>query len=314
MRNGPAVLHITAGTVSVSAGGTGDSPSPALMDAALDWIDEPIGLLGERPIAVAEIWRSLMVTMLGPRCESVVVVHPRDWPRTRIERVAAAANTVSDHIEAVSRDLWSVGPNAAPVSTAAGADPPHAPPATRRRPPRPALIAALAAAVLAGLTVSPGLGHPIRSPVSDSAANHSTATHLVEGRMAVQIPPGWLVHRVTSGPGSRRLQATSPDDPALAIHLTWSYLPEVTLAQAGALLEQAIAGEPPGVFADFRPQVTVAGRAAVSYRENRPGRVISWTVLVAGSTRIAIGCQSPAGHENDVRAACLDVVGSAHEA
>lgn len=303
MSLGPAVLHITAEAVSVSAGGTGDAPSPDLVEAALDWIDDPIGLLAERPVLVADIWRSLMVTVLGPCCEAVVLVHPPDWPRSRIERMIAAANTVSDHIEAVSRDRWPV--DTAPVSPAAGAEPEPPPAPARRGPGRLALGAVATGAVLAGLAVS---------PVPRPTAHSTAAGTLVEGRMAVRIPPGWPVYRVTGGPGSRRVQVSSPRDPALAVHLTWSYAPETTLAQAADVLGRAIAAEPPGVFADLQPSTLVAGRAAVTYRENRPGRVITWSVVVTGSTRIAIGCQSPPGREDDLREACLDAVRSAHEA
>jgi type VII secretion-associated protein (TIGR03931 family) len=136
---------------------------------------------------------------------------------------------------------------------------------------------------------------------------------VVEGRMAVRIPAEWTVQRVTGGPGARRLQATSPDDPGIALHLTSSYAPEAVLADAADVLARAIAGEPPGVFVDFRAESTVAGRPAVTYRELRPGRVITWVVVQTGSTRISIGCQCPPGRDGAIRAVCDDAVRSAHE-
>jgi type VII secretion-associated protein (TIGR03931 family) len=50
----------------------------------------------------------------------------------------------------------------------------------------------------------------------------------------------------------------------------------------------------------------------VTYREVRQDREIAWVVLVDKTVRIAIGCQSPRGHEQLVREACDRAVGSAH--
>ena len=145
------------------------------------------------------------------------------------------------------------------------------------------------------------------------AGGATAGSTVVEGRMAVRIPAHWHVQRVTAGPGSRRLQVSSPDDPAIAVHLTSSYAPETTLADAAEVLSRAMAGHQPGVFFDLRVDAIVAGREAVTYRESRPGRVIDWIVVLAGSTRISIGCQSPPGRESDVHAACEDAVRSARQ-
>ena len=299
------MLEVTSNSVRVwSRGAVGRKPPRQLVDAALDWIDDPVGLFEERPVVVADMWRSLIATLFGPRCERVVVVHPPDWPRARIDRVVAAANTVTDHVQAVRADRWD---RAAPGSPAP-ADAPSRP-RTGIRPARPraglrALLALTAAVVLGGagvwlwpLPAGPGSAGPT----------------VVEGRMAVRIPARWIVQRVTGGPGARRLQATSPDDPRVALHLTSSYAPETTLADAAGVLVRAIADEAPGVFVDFRAEATVAGRPAVTYRELRPGRVITWIVVLTGSTRISIGCQSPPGQDGDIRAVCDDAVRSARE-
>lgn len=296
MEAAPAVLNVTAEAVRVLSGGSGRPASRALVEAALDWIDDPIGLFDERPVAVADLWRSLVVTLLGPRCESVVVVvHPPDWARSRIDRVVAAVNTVADHIEAVSADRWDgIGPSASD-------HPGQSRRCGRRR--RWGALVLVAGVLVAGGAVSAWHrpGHRIDGPT------------VVEGRMAVRVPAQWHVHRVTGGPGSRRLHVASPDDPAIAVHLTWSYAPGSTLMAAVDVLSHAIAGEPVGVFSELRAGVTVAGREAVTYRESRPGRVIDWAVVQAGSTRIGIGCQSPPGRESEVRTACEDAVRSAAE-
>lgn len=281
-------------------------PPQALVDAALDWIDDPVGLLDERPVAVADLWRSLIETLVGGRRDEILVVHPADWPRHRVDRAVAAANSLADHVEAVSRDRWQreavardrwQGEVITPCRSRRGR------PRRRLRPPAAALLAVSVVVAVAAVLVGRGGQVPTR-PVDVT---------LVEGRMAVRVPARWVAERVTGGPGSSRLQVSSLENPGVAVHLTWSYAPEMTLEQAAAVLTRAIAAEPPGVFVDVRPRAEVGGRPAVVYRELRPGRVIVWAVIVAGATRISVGCQSPPGREADVRAACDEAVRSARE-
>ena len=300
----PAVLEVDSDAVRVLSGGTGRKPSRQLVEAALDWIDDPVGLFEERPVAVADMWRSLVATLLGPRCEAAVVVHPPGWPRSRVDRVVAAANTVTDRIEAVSADRWDRSTSGTPSRGVAPGRSRRVLTLGRARAGRRAMLTATGVVVL----VFGCLWF-----YSRPAAPGSAAAIVVEGRMSVRIPAGWTVQRVTGGPGARRLQAAAPDDPRNILHLTWSYAPETTQADAAAVLERAIADEPPGVFADFRAEATVAGRPAVTYREFRPGRVITWVVVLTGSTRISIGCQSPPGRDGDIRAVCEDAVRSAQE-
>ena len=299
------VLEITDDTVRVLPGVASPhavgQPPQSLIDAAIGWIDDPVGLLEERPIAVAELWRTLIVTLVGERCDTVVVVHPQAWPRHRIDRLVAAANTVAEHVEAVSQDRWHVG--------AEGERPVDGPidVGRRVRPRRLPAIAAIAAGVLMAAAAA------VLTVRVDAPPKDIPGVTVLEGRMAVRIPAHWTVERVTGGPGSRRLQVSPPGDPAIALHLTWSYAPETTIEQAAAVLNHAIAEEKPGVFVDMRAPVEVAGRPAVAYREIRPGRVIAWSVVLDGATRISIGCQSPPGREADVRGACNEAVRSARQ-
>lgn len=181
---------------------------------------------------------------------------------------------------------------------------------TPRRRPRigPAGLAAVSIALMVGPAVT---GRTARVPIVASDAEH--AVEVSEGRYAVNVPPHWTVARVTGGPGSRRLQASSPADPAIALHITGSYAPETTLAQAADVLSRAMSEQPAGVFVDLRADAEVEGRPAVTYREVRQGRVIDWTVVLSGATRIGIGCQSPVGREGEVLAACAQAVQSARE-
>ena len=135
---------------------------------------------------------------------------------------------------------------------------------------------------------------------------------LVEGRVALTVPANWSTQRLVAGPGSARVQVTSPADPEVALHITQSPVPGETLTGTADRLKRAIDGEPAGVFVDFNPSGTTAGRPAVTYREVRAVHQVRWTVLVDGSVRISLGCQSRPGDEEAVRAACEQAVRSAH--
>lgn len=161
-------------------------------------------------------------------------------------------------------------------------------------------VTAGAVAIWPRATQDPG-PDPARVPV-----------RVVEGRVAVEIPPGWAVRRVTGGPGSRRIEVTSPTDPRSALHITSAYTPESTLSQAAAVLGRAAAAEP-AVFLDFDDAAHIAGRPALTYREVRPGRVVTWAVVLDGAMRIGIGCQSAPGSEESLRPVCRTAVASARD-
>ncbi len=139
------------------------------------------------------------------------------------------------------------------------------------------------------------------------------AVDVVEGRVAVRIPTHWALTRITAGPGSRRIQASSPTEPNIALHVTQSFAPGETLDRTADVLRQAVAEQPAGVFVDFNPTDRRAGRPAVTYREVRVGRDIRWTVVLDGSIRISVGCQSAAGREDTVEQACDSAIESARE-
>lgn len=151
---------------------------------------------------------------------------------------------------------------------------------------------------------------PHRAPVPVSAAT----TVLVEGRVALTVPANWTSQRVTAGPGSARVQVTSPSDPEVALHVTQSSTPGETLAGVADRLKRAIDAEPVGVFVDFNPAGVSGGRPAVSYREVRAAHEVRWTVLLDGSVRISVGCQSRLAAPDPVRDACDQAVRTAHAA
>jgi type VII secretion-associated protein (TIGR03931 family) len=146
---------------------------------------------------------------------------------------------------------------------------------------------------------------------SDPVAELPT-TLLVEGRVAVKVPAQWTVQRITSGPGSARLQVVSPWDAETAVHITQSPVPPNQTAEITAqTLRRALDEQPAGVFVDFNPADRQADRPAVTYREVRSGHQVRWVVLVDDTVRIAVGCQSAADREQLVRPACDEAIRSA---
>lgn len=166
--------------------------------------------------------------------------------------------------------------------------------------------AVLAVAVLSATALAAAGG------MRTEPATVEDAIWLVEGRIAVEVPAGWTVERITSGPGSARLQVFSPIDRSVAIHLTQSGVPVgQTLAAAAETLELALADEPDGVFVAFVAVGERARRPAVTYREIRADRRIDWTVLLDGGVRIAIGCEGTAQKQGPEQS-CDRAIRSAH--
>ncbi len=82
----------------------------------------------------------------------------------------------------------------------------------------------------------------------DRAATSIPMTLLVEGRVAVKVPAQWAVRRITSGPGSARVQVTAPDD-ATAVLITQSQVRKgESLSATAATLRSALDDEQAGVF------------------------------------------------------------------
>ena len=147
---------------------------------------------------------------------------------------------------------------------------------------------------------------------SDPPAGDMPMTLLVEGRVGVAVPAAWTALRITSGPGSARVQVVSPSDD-VALHITQSGSPtQSSLAITADSLRTALAAEPDGTFVEFNPSDRRAERDAVTYREVRPDHHVAWTVLLEGTVRIAVGCESPPGSEHLVREACDRAIRSAH--
>jgi len=175
-----------------------------------------------------------------------------------------------------------------------------------------AVLSVAIAGVLAAASFGAGLlGAGLFDEDGATASPEMPMTFLVEGRIAMEIPEEWAVRRVTDGPGSARVQVMSPLDPDVALHVTQSRVPDKTLSDTAESLRRAADTQPAGVFVDFNPADQSGGRPAVTYREVRAGHDIRWTVLLDGSVRISIGCQSPPGGESAVHEVCGRAIRSA---
>jgi len=189
------------------------------------------------------------------------------------------------------------------LAAVADADDEPPPPDRTRRRHRSLLLLALP--IAAACWANPFGRHSVPAPY------RMPTTFLVEGRVAVEVPAQWPIRRVITGPGSARVQVTSPSDPQVALHVTQSPVADQTPAGAAESLRHAIDAEPPGIFVDFNPSGSSAGRPAVTYREVRAGHDIRWAVVLDRAVRIAIGCQSRPGGDDAVRDACELAVRSA---
>jgi type VII secretion-associated protein (TIGR03931 family) len=175
--------------------------------------------------------------------------------------------------------------------------------ARRRRP----AVAGLAALVVSGCLFCIGVASPDGSPTTALPM-----TLLVEGHVAVKVPAPWVVRRITAGPGSARVEVAAPDD-AAAVLITQSQVRSgEQLAETAVTLRRALDDQRAGVFSRFNPDDRRADRPAATYREDRDGRGIDWTVFVDDSVRIAIGCQSTIGREQVTREVCDEAIRSAH--
>jgi type VII secretion-associated protein (TIGR03931 family) len=161
------------------------------------------------------------------------------------------------------------------------------------------------------LLISAVLGVSAPSHHGAPAGAGMPTTFLVEGHVALEVPAQWPMRRVVAGPGSARVQVTSPSDPEVALHVTQSRVALATLGATAEFLKHAIDAEPAGIFVDFNPAGRSAGRPAVTYREVRSDHDIRWTVLVDKAVRISIGCQSRHGQDDAMRQVCELAVRSA---
>lgn len=269
-------------------------------------------------VALGETGATAMVSRVGApddvarRVAAEVARRPR--PISVVLDVAAGVAGAHELARLIARYL-SAASEPVRLTTIDGdrllAEPPRQ---TSPRPPRPpkprrSWLGGAAAAVVGSAAV---LVVQIGAAPAETVSRQPV-TVVVEGGVTVNVPALWPVDRVTEGTGSARLQLNSPDGDGSALHVTQSAVPDgETLERTAETLRRAISAEAPGVFVDFNPTDSRAGRRVVTYREVRADHDILWHVLVDGAVRISIGCQAVHGLEGEITTACEEAVRSAH--
>jgi type VII secretion-associated protein (TIGR03931 family) len=361
------------------------------VSAGIDGIDDELTLIDDRPVAVADVWRTVIHDTVGGPVEAIVLVCPTWWASSRVDCVRRAASSVATDVVVLGRaevlrdgqrdrltTVVEIAPefvvlsspegdvqvaargdaNAIvakiPLSSTVLVDAPEGAPGAgavaaaitdrlrangvavtiadrgwvrrsleacpsqdeaRGPDARPSkkrggrATAVLAGTLLSAAVLGGGLAarHDVQAPVAKMPM-----TLLVEGRVGVMVPAQWVVQRVTSGPGSARVQVVSPADADIAVHMTQSALAQRSHEAVAESLRDALSQQPGGVFVEFNPSDRRADQSVMTYREMRAGHHIAWFVLIDESLRIAIGCQSAPGREEAVREACDQAIQSAH--
>ncbi|QZA06940.1 type VII secretion-associated protein [Mycolicibacter heraklionensis] len=88
--------------------------------AALEWIDDPVGLVDGQPVAVPELLREVLTCPLP--VESVELIHPSWWPARRVDLLTTAARGIAGDVITRTRStlLANVFQAATVVEIAAG--------------------------------------------------------------------------------------------------------------------------------------------------------------------------------------------------
>ncbi|MCV7444751.1 type VII secretion-associated protein [Mycobacterium paraense] len=274
--------------------------------AAIPRVAEPHSVANEVVTLIAGMSAAVVVidapgTVAGaPALAALIAAAVRKNGRTAVEigdarlaRLAQAAASLPDDTRDSTGSAGTVGVRSR-ARTAGG------------------LAAAALLLTVLPMVMSGGASRGGHGPSPSVAVSMAPTTFLVEGRVALTVPANWSAQRVITGPGSARVQVTSPSDPEVALHVTQSPVPGETLSGTAERLKRAIDAEPTGVFVDFNPTGSSAGRPAVTYREMRATHHVRWTVLLDGPVRISVGCQSRPADEGAVRDACEQAVRSAH--
>lgn len=266
------------------------------------------------------IWRSGLVVAAEPRLgdDADTIGSVADGVGSATTVLVDAPFGVAGAVElarSISRDLRACGVTVTTVSSdwvlAAGREQQARRPLSPERPlPRGRRVAALSAVAASVALLWVGLG--FTSGTDEAAATDVPMTLLVEGRVAVKVPALWEVRRITSGPGSARVQVMAPDSSA-ALLVTQSQVREgESLAAISATLRSALDDQAAGIFSQFVPEDRRADRPVATYRELRDGRQINWAVFLDDTVRIGVGCQSAPDSEHVIRYICEEAIRSAH--
>src|SRR3954451_14774588 len=82
----------------------GPNPTDAVwVSAGIDDIDDELTLIDDRPVTVADVWRTVMHDVVGGSAETIVLVCPTWWAPSRVDCVRGAASTVTADVVVLRR-------------------------------------------------------------------------------------------------------------------------------------------------------------------------------------------------------------------
>jgi type VII secretion-associated protein (TIGR03931 family) len=122
-------------------------------------------------------------------------------------------------------------------------------------------------------------------------------------------PPGWSQ---SGGDAANREVRLKPDgDPGQnliavqerALDYDATAQRDLAVSQVRSAMEKAGSG-----FTGFSASTSFGGKDVVYYREQLDGASVDWYVVLKGRAQVSVGCQSPTGGQDAVRAACEQVV------
>lgn len=96
-------VTIVVGPAAVCGPGAVDAES---VDAAINCIDDAVGLLRAKIVDAQRIWTDVVRAAAGPSPGRLTAVYPSHWPPNRVDRVRAVVETVTGH--AMFRDRCEV--------------------------------------------------------------------------------------------------------------------------------------------------------------------------------------------------------------
>jgi type VII secretion-associated protein (TIGR03931 family) len=103
---------VEIGPSAIRGVGPVDAQTAAL---AIDCVDDGLALLDDEPVAVTELWSSVLAAAVGQHARRAVLVVPTGWPQRRVDVVVRAARAAVADVVAITRHDALAAPGSAMV-------------------------------------------------------------------------------------------------------------------------------------------------------------------------------------------------------
>jgi type VII secretion-associated protein (TIGR03931 family) len=191
-----AVVEVGPAAVALLSPRRAVPVQPDMVTAALAGIDDTTVLVHERPVAVVDLWRTIIAASAGTDRASLTVVHPSWWSPQRVARIVDVAATVAANVLALPRSAAAGGESAVVIEIAddiVAVSLPGEPVVRHARPDNPADIAD-------ALEIPPGT-----TVLIDAPAGVAGAAEYARG-----VRASLCQHGVTAQPARMRAAAPVP--------------------------------------------------------------------------------------------------------